>query len=317
MSASARESACDHAEFRGRGRRTVCGIAMQLVAAALCVAGVLHGSAQSAPESAPMIVGKPTVDANGVKYFPVKSVYQGWQQQIVRVLEPTHPAPGKPPRQLYVLPVDAGVDTLSSQWGDGLEQLRLLDVPNRFNMTLIAPSFNYEPWYGDNVNDPDRRMESFVVRDLVPFGDQFAPKGAAPQRLLIGFSKSGNGVLRLILRHPDIFRAAAAWDAPAETQSLSRFKLLSVNFGTQANFELYNIPNLVKEKAAIFRQQNRLWISGDQCMWTADMDQLNDQLTEAGIPHLWVAGPIRVHSWHSGWMEGAAAGLDTLTANAP
>src|ERR1700676_1003214 len=95
---------------------------------------------------AQMSVGTPTVDANGVKYYPVGSAYQGSQQQIIRVLEPTNPPPGKPRRLLYVLPVDAGVDTLSSSYSDGLEELRLLNVPNQFNMTLIAPSFGYEPW---------------------------------------------------------------------------------------------------------------------------------------------------------------------------
>ena len=92
-----------------------------------------------------MAVGTSTVDSNGVKSYPVSSIYQGSQQLIVRVLEPTTPAAGKRRRLLYVLPVLAGVTDLSSDFSDGLEELRLLDVPNRFNLTLIAPSFNYEP----------------------------------------------------------------------------------------------------------------------------------------------------------------------------
>ena len=130
-------------------------------------------------------------------------------------------------------------------------------------MTLIAPSFNYEPWYGDNVTDPAHRMESFILADLVPFGDTFA-QGSVPQRYLIGFSKSGTGVLSLILRHPKVFNAAAAWDSPAQLSSLSAFAALPLNFGTQANFDLYNIPTLVSTNADAFQLQNRLWISGDQ-----------------------------------------------------
>src|ERR1700734_4176176 len=84
----------------------------------------------------PMTVGTRTVDANGVQYYPVKSVYQG-SQQIIRVLQPTSPPPGAPARILYVLPVDSGVDTLSSFYSDGLEELRLLNVPNQYNITLI------------------------------------------------------------------------------------------------------------------------------------------------------------------------------------
>jgi hypothetical protein len=262
--------------------------------------------------------GVTAVDSNGVKYYTVTSIYQGTQPLTVRVLEPTHPTPGKPQRFLYVLPVEQGLTNLSSTWSDGLEELRLLDAQDRFNMTLIAPSFNYEPWYGDNVTDPTKRMDSFVVNDLVPFGDTFAHGTGIPQRFLIGFSKSGNGALSLILRHPDVFSAAAVWDSPAQQSSLSAFYALSLNFGTQANYDLYNIPSLVTTNARSFQQQNRLWLSGDQSVWTSDMDKLHDQLIATSIPHTWLAGGFRVHSWRGGWLDGAVAGLDAIsTLSAP
>lgn len=265
-----------------------------------------------------MIVGTPTVDANGVKSYPVTSVYQGSQQQIIRVLEPTSPVAGKPRRFLYVLPVATGVTNTSSMWSDGLEELRLLDVPNRFNMTLIAPSFNYEPWYGDSTSDPTHRMESFIVNDLVPFGDTFAQGTGVPQRFLIGFSKSGNGALYLLLRHPNVFSAAAIWDAPAQLSDITAFDGLPLNFGTQANFNLYNIPAMVASNARPFQAQNRIWISGDQAAWTADMDQLHDQMTAASIQHTWVQGGVREHSWNSGWLDGAVTALDAnATSTAP
>jgi S-formylglutathione hydrolase FrmB len=270
-----------------------------------------------------LMVGTPMVDSHGVAYYPVMSAYQGSQTQIVRVLEPTHPAAGKPPRLLYVLPVDAGVDRLtsrwggrSSRWGDGLEELRRLDVANRFNMTLIAPSFTYEPWYGDNDTDQTRRMESFVVNDLVPFGDTFA-HGAVPQRLLIGFSKSGTGALILILRHPAIFQAAAVWDSPAQLSEVTAYPGLLLNFGTQKNFDRYYIPALISNSGDALKHQNRLWISGDQAFFTPDMIQLHKQLTAASIPHTWATGNTRIHHWQSGWLDGAVVGLDAITSVIP
>jgi S-formylglutathione hydrolase FrmB len=285
--------------------------AIFLTVLSLCLVGV---TATSAAAQQTISVGSPTIDANGVKSYPVTSAYQGSQQQTIRVLEPTNPVSGKPRRLLYVLPVEAGVTNLSSTWSDGLEELRLLNVPNRFNMTLIAPSFNYEPWYGDNVNDPTARMESFIIQDLIPFGDRFAQSSATPQRFLIGFSKSGNGVLFLILRHPDVFTAAAAWDSPAQLDDLSAFSALPMNFGTQANFNLYNIPALVLSNGQPFKLKNRLWISGDQADWTADMDLLHEQLSAASIPHTWVQGGVRDHSWDSGWLDGAVTALDAYGA---
>ena len=281
-----------------------------LLAMVLWVLAICTPTAVAQSGHIPMSVGTPTVDANGVKYYPVISVYQG-SQQIIRVLQPTNPAPGKPPRLLYVLPVDSGVDTLSSPFSDGLEELRLLNVPNQFNMTLIAPSFGYEPWYGDNILD-SKRMESFIVDDLVPWGDTFASSPVA-QRYLIGFSKSGNGALDLILRHPGVFNGAAAWDGPVELTDVSSYSDMPINFGTQANFSSYIIPSLVSSNASAFQQQVRLWISGDQALYQSQMISLHNQLTAASIPHTWVEGGSRAHSWISGWLSGAVTGLDAMT----
>jgi esterase/lipase superfamily enzyme len=291
----------------------------QILMIVVFVSCLVFGCAPSAyaQGSSSMTVGTPTVDANGVKYYPVRSVYQGSEQQIVRVLEPTNPTPGKPRRILYVLPVEKRVTNLSSPYSDGLEELRLLDVANRFNMTLIAPSFNYDPWYGDNVVNSTRRMESFIVDDLVPFGDTFAP-GSVPQRYLIGFSRSGFGVLTLILRHPRIFSAAAAWDSPAQMNELASYDDMPLNFGTPENFDLYYIPILISNATDLFQQQNRLWISGDQAVFTTAMGQLNEQLTAASIPHTWVQGGTRAHSWNSGWLDAAVTDLDAnATLNPP
>ena len=272
----------------------------------------------SAPGPAPagnsMVVQPPTLDANGVKYYSVTSAYQGGREQTVRVLEPTNPAPGRPRRLLYVLPVEADITNRGSRFGDGLEELRRIDAQNRFNMTLIAPSFPYEPWYGDNASDKANSMEAFIVRELVPWGDKFLPPGTTPQRFLIGFSKPGNGALTLIFRHPDAFAAAAAWDAPVQLRDINAQSGLPANFGTQENYERYFIPGLVKSCAKPFLGTNRLWISGDQGFWTADMNLLHGQLTAAGIHHTWVAGGARAHNWSSGWLEGAVSGLDAIAS---
>lgn len=251
-----------------------------------------------------MSIGPPVVDANGVKSFLVTSEFQGPLPTIVRVLEPTSPVSDIPRRLLYVLPVDAGVTSLSSTSSDGLEELRLLDVPNRLNLTLIAPSFHIEPWYGDHDSDPNRRLESFIINDLVPFGDSFASPGTIPERWALGFSKSGFGALTIILRHPNVFSAAAAWDAPTEFTDISRFEMAG-NFGTNANFDRYEIPRLLATHSDPFQALNRLWISGDQSAWHEHMFQLRDRLAQRNILHTWVTGVPRVHSWNSGWLEGA------------
>jgi hypothetical protein len=285
--------------------------------------GVFASLPNLARNTATMSVAAPTVDGDGVRFYPVYSIYQNDQLQTIRVLKPTHPTPGQPHRILFVLPVNPGYDAKSSPWGDGLTQLRLLDVQNRFNLTLIAPSFNYEPWYGDNENDSSRRMESFIIDDLVPFSDAFA-KGSVPQRYLLGYSKSGNGALFLILRHPGVFNGAAIWDAPAQlsdidTTGLASPGALKMNFGNQENFARYSIPSLLASNAAPFRHRKRIWISDDHAVFTAQMEQLNREMTADSVAHTWTQGRSRAHRWDSGWLEAAVDGLmanATLTAPA-
>ncbi len=256
----------------------------------------------------PMTVsGPPTVDANGVKYYTVVSGYLGDQPTTIRILEPTNPAPGEPHRFLYLLPVQEGVTTLSSQWGDGLEQARLLNLQNLYNLTLVAPSFPITPWYGDNDIDPSARLESFLVKDVVPFVDQLDAAGPDPERWLVGFSKSGFGALALIFRHPDVFDEAAAWDSPAERTTVEAD--MGPTFGDEANFVQYEIPSLVANDNAPFLNRNRIWISGDTANFTASMAMLDQQMTSAGVLHTFVGGVVRAHNWSSGWLQIAIGDL--------
>jgi hypothetical protein len=84
------------------------------------------------------------------------------------------------------------------------------------------------------------------------------------------------------------------------------------NYGTQANFDTYRIPPLVANANAPFQARNRIWISGDIAYFTADMQQLDQQMTAAGVLHTFVGGVDRSHNWSSGWLEGA---VQSLAAN--
>ncbi len=120
-----------------------------------------------------------------------------------------------------------------------------------------------------------------------------------------------------------MFSQAVDWDSPAQlndinTTGVSSPGALPMNFGTQANYNLYFIPSLITTNGQAFIGSNRLWISGDQSAFTAEMSQLNDQLMAASIPHTWVQGAVRVHSWNSGWLDGALTDLDAnATLNPP
>ena len=105
--------------------------------------------------------------ANGVASYDFTSSDDGYGTHLLRVLNPTNPAAGVAHNFLYVLPVEP---ELGTTYGDGLETLRALDAQNKYNLTIIEPSFAFDPWYADNPNDPKLRYETFLTKDLVPVG---------------------------------------------------------------------------------------------------------------------------------------------------
>jgi len=122
-------------------------------------------------------------------------------------------------------------------------------------------------------------------------------------RLLVGFSKSGWGAFSLLLRHPHTFAKAAAWDAPLMKEKPDQFGMGPI-FGTQENFEQYQISRLLKQQAPKLRDQVRLIHIG-YGNFREHHERVEKLLTELNINHQYKDGPKRKHDWHSGWLTGA------------
>ncbi len=212
-----------------------------------------------------------------------------------------------------MLPVEPG--TLTT-YGDPVDTARALGLLDDLHVILVAPCFSITPWYADHPSNPLIRQESYFVDDLVPGVETLYPETEAnlgpPRRLLLGFSKSGMGAMSLILRHSATFDAAAAWDGPLNQTQLSGLPEMTTVFGTQANFDLYAIPNALPTHAAEFQAASRLWLGGysSQAAWRNDMTAAHNAMTARGMLHAWVDGPQRAHQWDSGWIADAIAFLD-------
>ena len=122
-------------------------------------------------------------------------------------------AAGGPLLVLYVLPVEAHDE---KRWGDARAEIAKLDLADRYGVDLRVPDLQ-----------PSAVVRRPSERSAHPAGSLFPERGAcrsssapirrgpsATARALLGFSKSGWGAWTLLLRHPDMFGRAAAWDAP-------------------------------------------------------------------------------------------------------
>jgi hypothetical protein len=249
-----------------------------------------------------------STDANGINYYNVISANNGYGPQTLRVLFPTDPAPGVAHNFLIVLPVEAG---LGDSFGDGLATLESMNAQNTYNLTIIEPTFAIDPWYANNPNDPQLQYETFMTQELVPWIKQNLATTGHEQVWLIGFSKSGLGAEDLILKHPDLFTLAAAWDFPAD---MSTYDGLgsdpAANYGTDANYQAnYRLTSsFVDALSGPFLTSNRLWIGG-YSYYQTDVSDYDSILTSAGIVHSTETPQYMAHTWDSGWMPMALAAL--------
>ncbi len=239
-------------------------------------------------------------DDNGFIVHQVRSPYQAEATQI-RVLRPDELGEGKKYPVVYVLPVEAGTE---SRYGDGLKEVRKLGLHNTLGAVFVAPTFSHLPWYADHPTKPGVRQESHLLKVVVPFVDKTYPvRAEAGGRLLLGFSKSGWGAWSLLLRRPDRFGKAAAWDAPLVMDKPGRYGSGDI-FGTPDNFEGYRVGKLLEDKADEFQKGKRLILLGHG-NFRAEHEQAHALMDRLKVAHEYRDGPARKHDWHSGWVKEA------------
>ena len=232
------------------------------------------------------------------------------QETSLRVLLPKLLKPATLYPCLFVLPVHQDGDF---RHGDGLAEVLRLDIHNRYQVICVAPSFTAEPWYVDHDENPSRRDESHLLETVIPFIEsRYSVRTDREGRFLVGFSKSGRGALSLLLRHPDVFYKAVAWDPgiridmgphgdPEETARKVRDR-----FGSQANYRQHQIPHLIRRFGRSLGEEARLfYFNCEGVSRTAGGSTIHSLLVQEGVLHRYVLEANREHRWGSGWLPEA------------
>ncbi len=273
---------------------------MNRASALFLMVGVIVVSSLQAEETT--TISEPKRGDTGVLIHEVQSSYQAGTT-LIRVLQPDTLLIDKKYPVIYVLPVEAGTE---SRYGDGLSEVKKLDLHNKFGAVFVAPTFFHLPWYADHPTNAAIRQESFFIKVIVPFIDKNYPVRAETEgRLLLGFSKSGWGAWSLILRHPDLFGKAIAWDAPLMMAKPGMYGSGDI-FGTADNFENYRVSKLLVDNADKFsnEKKKRLVLMG-YGNFRAEHVRVQAMMDELKIAHEYRDGPERKHDWHSGWVNEA------------
>ncbi len=306
------------ARSRSRQRNAAAGVCFAGVVLAATVLGLSVATAEQPGSDAESIVEGPERDAvRGVWRYQVAGPYLNGRN-AVEVLLPDGFDPNQPHRVLYVLPVEPGV---GGRYGDGLVEVRKTGLHNRARLICVAPAFPTTPWYMDHAEDARQRHESHLLKVVVPLMDARYPTVAKPEgRLLLGFSKSGWGAFTLLLRHPDVFGAAASWDAPLMLldDDWQRFGVGRAA-GTIENFRRYQPRRLLVERADGFRQRTRFALLGYKSFGPnggpayagahTHTRWAHDTMTRLGIRHVYNNEVVVSHAWDGGWVGPALAAL--------
>ncbi len=241
-----------------------------------------------------------TKDKHGFLVHEVESPFQKGKTKIF-VLTPDKIDKHKRFPVVYVLPVESGTRT---SWGHALLEIKQLNLHNKLGVIFVMPTFSHLPWYCDHPTDPTIRQESYLLKVVIPFIETTYPaRKEAKGRMLLGFSKSGWGAFSMLLRNPDVFGRAAAWDAPLTISQPNSFGMGPI-FGTQKNFERYRISKLLQQKSKHFRESKRLGIVG-YSRFRRHHRELHEQLVRLKIPHVYKDVRQGKHHWNSGWIDDA------------
>lgn len=109
--------------------------------------------------------------------------------------------PGKTFPSVYILHGYAGD---YKNWTD-LIRPNLAEFSDKYGMVLVMPD-GRDSWYWDAPANPQMQMESFFVKDLVPYIDANYPTVKEPsKRAITGLSMGGHGAMWLAMRHSDIW----------------------------------------------------------------------------------------------------------------
>lgn len=234
-------------------------------------------------------------------------------ETTIRVLEPDDLDAIEHPRVLYLLP---STPELSHRSGDGLDEVLAHDLHNQHGLVTVAPTFSDWPWMTDL---PDQKMFQqvlYFLEDVVGFIDRQYP---GLPRLLAGYSKGGSAALQLLLRHPELFRAAAAFDSPIMKEQPDQWEM-PYYWPNPEHFRDFAIPHLLRTQGQALGPAPRIALFGygnfgkHAPEWTYDhLSAAHELLDDLGIPHLYDNDTPRKHRWDSGWLPDAISALDRMS----
>ena len=197
------------------------------------------------------------------------------------------------------------------KYGDGLVKIKQNGFHDQHQLVCVAPGNTSTPWYVDHDFDPQKQHEIHLLETVIPFLEKrYRVQTDDKTRLLIGFSKSGWGAMTLLLRNPEVFYRAAAWDSGIRVdvgpiEESERDERIAQHWGSNANFEANRLSNLIQRRGNELGKDARLFYFNTEGKRAIGGVAIHRLLVENMVPHRYVLEPHRTNAWDSGWIPDA------------
>lgn len=217
---------------------------------------------------------------------------------------PTANVPG-PAMVTVGLPAAYETDTISypvvyllnGHGGDNMSwHSRIADIDSlatTYGCVIVCPA-GQNSWYWDSPVDSTMQMESYVMKDLIPWVEShYRTRRDRGGRAITGLSMGGHGGLWLGLRHTDVFGAAGSTSGGVDIRPFPERWNMADRLGAMADnperWDRYTVMELVDgvepgRTALIFD-------CGTDDFFYDVNNRLHRELTARGVPHTYLTGP--------------------------
>lgn len=179
-------------------------------------------------------------------------------------------------------------------------RMKLDSLATVTDVIIVCPD-GRDSWYWDSPVDPEMKMESFIIEDLVPTVDaRLRTIDDRDYRAITGLSMGGHGALWLAIRHKDLFGSVGSmsggvdidkpkwhksWKIPAR---LGAYETHKDNWKTHT--VMSQLPKLNDGDL------NIMFSCGKEDFFYGVNCALDSALTKRGIKHVYTTAPGK-HSW--------------------
>lgn len=165
---------------------------------------------------------------------------------------------------------------------------------DQYGMVLVMPD-GRDSWYWDSPSNPKMQMESFIVKDLVPYIDaNFPTMPERGMRAVTGLSMGGHGALYLAARHPEVFGNAGSMSGGVDIRpfpkSWGMAKLLGKTLEEDpALWDSHTVATLIPQLKEA--KLNITFDCGKDDFFAKVNDKLHADMLAADIPHDYTVRP--------------------------